>query len=382
MILLGALFGSISTGYFADRYGRRSVLFFSAILFVISNVPVLFISSLPALLLLRFVTGIAAGITSLSCPLYLAEIAPPTKRGAFVGSFQLAVTLGTLIAYALNLQFAESGSWRVMLFFTAVPAAFQAVALFFIPETPKWLFGSGQIEKGAAVLGSLHTEVDFPVHEEKPGALKWNSLFKPYFRKGLWIGICLVVLQQWCGINAIVYFAPSIFQNAGFADAKSAIGVTFGLGVANFISTLLALFLIDRLGRRILLLISQGGVALSLIFFTATCIFPGYSFLSVLSLIFYILTYAIGLGPIPWVVISEIYPLVIRAHGIAVMTFLSWLSNFLVVYTFPRFIASWGAAWTFAIYTAISLIAFWIFYRIIPETKGKSLEEVELSLYR
>ncbi len=383
IILLGALLGSISTGYCADRFGRRSVLLFSAVLFVASNVPIPFISSFPLLLFLRFATGIAAGITSLSCPLYLAEIAPPSKRGAFVASFQLAITLGTLVAYGLNLGFAESGNWRFMLFFTAVPAAFQAIALFFIPESPKWLFGSGQTEKGVVVLQSLHSGDAFPPREnEELAASSWKNLFIPLFRKGLFLGISLVVLQQWSGINAIIYFSPSIFQAAGFADAKSAIMLTFVLGIVNFIATLLSLFLIDRLGRRTLLLISQAGTALSLLFFTFTYVLQVHSFLAILALISYLFAYAIGLGPIPWVLVSEIYPLAIRAHAIAVMTFLNWLSNFLVVFTFPHFLASWGSASIFAIYTAIAIGAFWLFLRITPETKGKSFEEIEMSLYR
>lgn len=383
MILLGALCGSLSTGYLADRFGRRAVLFFSAVTFVASNLPIFFISSFSTLLFLRFLTGIAAGMTSLSCPLYLAEIAPPSKRGAFVGSFQLSVTLGIVAAYLINLEFADTANWRLMLACTAFPAVFQIVALFFIPESPKWLFGAGLLKKGIATQEALHSEDDFPPREQKElAASSWKTMFFPVFHKGLLIGISLVVLQQWCGINAIIYFAPKIFQNAGFADAKSAIAVSLGLGVINFLATVISLFLIDRLGRRTLLLFSQGGAGLGLLFFTLTFVLPGLSFLAPFALLFFLSTYAVGLGPLPWVLVSEIYPLAIRAHAIAVMTFLSWISNFLVVFTFPRFLSSWGPSWIFASYSAISLVSFWLFFRIIPETKGKSFEEIELLLYR
>jgi SP family galactose:H+ symporter-like MFS transporter len=382
IIILGAILGSLSTGYFADKNGRRAVLLFAAVLYVASNIPILFISSFPLLLFLRFTTGIAVGMTSLACPLYLAEIAPPAKRGAYVCCFQLAVTVGTLIAFALNLGFTVSENWRFMLFFTAIPAAFQAALLFTIPESPKWLLGSGQTKKAAAALKSLHTGDDPPRKNDALESSSWRHLFSPFFRKGVLIGISLVVLQQWCGINAIIYFAPKIFQEAGFESVKGAIAATLGLGCINFCATILALFLIDRLGRRTLLLLSQGGVALSLLFFTATFIFPSHFFVAVLCLLLFIVSYSIGLGPIPWVLVSEIYPLSIRAHGIALMTFLSWLCNFLVVFTFPRFLASWTGSGAFGLYTLIAIGAFFLFQWIIPETKGKSLEEIETSLYR
>jgi sugar porter (SP) family MFS transporter len=383
IIILGAILGSLSTGYFADKFGRRAVLLFSAVLYAASNIPILFISSFPLLLFLRFTTGIAAGITSLACPLYLAEIAPPAKRGAFVGCFQLAVTIGTLIAYALNLEFAISENWRFMLFFTAIPAAFQAALLFTVPESPKWLLGSGQTKKGTVALKALQTGGGGPSlknHEQEKSS--WRHLFLPLFRKGMIIGISLVVLQQWCGINAIIYFAPKIFQEAGFASVKGAILATLGLGCINFAATVAAIFLIDRLGRRTLLLFSQGGVAMSLLFFTATFIFPSHYFFSVLCLIFFIFSFSIGLGPITWVLVSEIYPLSIRAHAIALMTFLSWLSNFLVVFLFPYLLASWSGSGAFGLFSLIAIGAFFLFQWTIPETKGKSLEEIETSLYR
>ncbi len=382
IIILGAMLGALSTGYFADKFGRRAVLFFSSVLYVASNIPILFISSFPLLLFLRFMTGIAVGMTSLCCPLYLAEIAPPARRGAFVCCFQLAVTVGTLIAYAINLGFTSSENWRFMLFFTAIPAAFQAALLFTIPESPKWLMGSGLKKKAAASAKSLHTGDDPPRNKDELEDSSWRHLFSPIFRKGVLIGVFLVVLQQWCGINAIIYFAPKIFQEAGFASTQGAIAATLGLGCFNSVATVISIFLIDRLGRRTLLLISQGGVALSLLFFTATFIFPSHFFVAVLCLILFILSYSLGLGPIPWVLVSEIYPLAIRAHGIALMTFLSWLSNFLVVFTFPSLLASWTGTGAFGLYTLIAIGAFFLFQWIIPETKGKSLEEIESSLYR
>lgn len=383
IVLLGALFGAMLAGGIADRLGRRTSLFISAMLFVISSVPILFIFSFSLFLIFRFCTGIAAGISSLTVPLYLAEIAPPSKRGAFVASFQFAVTLGTVAAYLVNLIYVESGDWRSMLFFTAVPAAFQAAALFFVPESPKWLFGMGKTTQGAAIQQKLYFEDGFPPGSK--GELEhsaWSQLLAPLYRKGIWIGIALVVLQQWCGINAIVYFTPTIFMKAGFFDAKSAMIATLAVGVVNVFMSMLSLSLVDRLGRRTLLLVSQAGVALTLAFFTATFIFPSHPFFSSVTLVAFICAFGFGLGSIPWVLVSEIYPLSIRAHAIACMTFLSWLSNFTVVFTFPHLLGIWGPAWTFALYSIIAFTAVRLFWRVIPETKGKSLEEIELSLYR
>ena len=214
MILIGALFGSTFASNLADRLGRKKTLLISAWLFCISNLPILFTHSFSMLLTLRFITGIAAGISSLTVPLYLAEIAPPSKRGAFVSFFQLLVTIGTLVAYFINLVLISSGNWREMLFFTVIPAIIQGIALLFVPESPKWLFGKGLVEKSAETLRSLHEENGFALQasfNELGGT--WKTVLAPFFRKGIWLGVALVVFQQWCGINAIVYFAPKIFQS-------------------------------------------------------------------------------------------------------------------------------------------------------------------------
>jgi len=383
IILLGALVGSLFAGSLADRYGRRTALCVASLIFLGSSLPFLFVTHFSVFILLRFLSGLAAGITSIICPLYLAEIAPSSLRGAFVTAFQFFITLGMVVAYVVNFAAAESGHWRFMLFFTAIPAALQASALFFVPESPRWLVGIGKVDQGAAVLQSLHAEDDLSFREKKPLAKSdWRELLSPALRKALFIGASLVLLQQGCGITAIAYFTPKLIQRAGFSEIKAAIGITLALGITNSLITLLSLFLIDRLGRRTLLLWSQGGVALSLSLFTATFFVPGRPVLAVLTLVAFLIAFALGLGSIPWVLISEIYPLRIRARAIGIMLFLSWLSCFLIVFAFPRFLAFLGPAWTFTLYTAIACFGWGLFYRIIPETKGKTFEEIETALYR
>ncbi len=383
IIILGALGGSLFAGSLADRLGRRKMIFISSIVFVISNIPILFVPSFTWFLTFRFFSGIAIGITAMVIPLYLAEISPPKYRGAFVATFQLAVTLGSLIAYLVNLSFAGSENWRFMLFFTSIFASIQFFLLFFIPETPKWLMASGQTKKAIEVQMSLHSSTALPHDPKEKKMGGWKLLLQPIYRKGLFIGLCLMIVQQWVGINAIVYFAPKIFEQAGFNTPKSAIMVTFGLGCVNFMATLFSLFLIDRPGRRILLLISQAGVAITLICFSLFLAFDSdYHILIVIFSVLYLTAFAIGLGPIPWVLVSEIFPLAIRAHAIALMVFISWINTFLVVYSFPRFLASLGAAGSFTIYTIFTILTFFLLLKIVPETKGKTLEEIETALYK
>ncbi len=357
MILLGALIGSPVASTLADRYGRRKALMIAAFLYIVCNLPFLFLSHFSLFLLCRFATGIAVGITSLTVPLYLAEIAPPSRRGAFVSLFQLAVTMGTMGAYFVNWMFASSGNWRAMFLCTIIPAFLQGVCLFFIPESaPPCL------------------------REEK--ASSWQTLFSPLFRKGLWIGALLVLFQQWGGINAIIYFTPLIFQEAGLASVSQGITITLGFGAANVLATLFALFFIDRAGRRLLLLVSQAGAFVSLVALSCSFVLPDGSFLAPWALVSFMVFFAIGLGPIPWVLISEIYPLKIRAKAIGAMTFICWLSNFIVVATFPSWLDSWGFAQIFGFYAFVGALAFFCFWRSVPETKGKTLEEIEFFLYR
>ncbi len=360
VILLGALVGSALSGSLADWLGRRTSLIFAAAIYFLTAIAVFLVSSFSGLLFLRFATGIGAGMTSILVPLYLAENAPPHQRGAIVASFQLSVTLGTLVAYLANLGLSHTESWRLMFALAAIPALFQLCALPFMPESPCFT------KKMSA--------------KDSP---QWKTLLNPTFRYVLGIGIALCILQQFCGINGVIYFTPKIFAEAGFSSHQNALLPTLLIGIVNVFSTLLALFLIDKAGRRKLLLLSQAGLiaALFLLAFGLAFQFASLSLLSVLALIVYIAFFSIGLGPVTWVLISEIYPLSIRAKAIAVMTFLSWSSNALVVLTFPSLI-SIGIAFTFFLYAFISLFAFLLFYRIIPETKNKSLEELEKTLYR
>jgi len=387
MILLGALAGSIFCGYIADRLGRRFSFFAAAFLFLATGILALYVHSLASLLILRFATGIAVGISSILIPMYLAEIAPPANRGAFVTSYQFSVAIGTFAAYLVSMSLSDSGNWRYMFFFAAIPAFFQLVALFFFPESPKWLASLGRRQESLYIQKKFFKNLPvmsarLETSSEAVQKAGFKELFTSSFRFVLLIGVLLSLAQQFVGVNAIVFFAPKIFGEAGFADARHALGPTLLLGMINCFSTFCSFFLIDRLGRRKLLLTSQLGVAISLgvLVMAFALALPLAGFIAVGALVLYIGSYALGLGPVTWVLISEIYPLPIRSKAIAFMTFLNWSCNYLVVLTFPYLLSEFGSAWTFSLYAAIAISSYYLCMRFIPETKGKSLEALEKEL--
>lgn len=371
VILIGAILGALSSGYLADRFGRRRTLILSALIYLLSALATVLANSFPALLLLRLFTGLAVGLTSMLVPIYLAEIAPPSHRGAFVTCYQFSITIGTLIAYLVNLL--SEDSWRLMFAITAIPATIQLLSLLTIPESPKWLFAQGRTSEAKNITTRLG--IDF----SPPAKISQGTLFSsPYFLL-LAIGIILSAFQQFSGINAVVYFAPTIFSEAGLNTSKDALFATLLLGIVNVISTFLTILFIDRFGRRKLLLISQAGVLATLFILILAFAVPNtfLDLISVPTVLLYVFLYSLGLGPIVWVLISEIYPLAIRAKALSLCTFISWLSNYLVVLAFPITLSSIGNTWTFAIYLILSLFSLLFYIRYIPETKGKSLEELE-----
>ena len=325
VILLGALLGAALSGILADKFGRRFCLRISAGLYILTSVLVYSTHSFNGLLALRFTTGLAVGITSMIIPLYLAEIALPAKRGVFVTSYQFAMTIGTLIAFWINYVYFSLGDWRKM-FFLALPAAcLQGVGLFFFPETPKWLLGKGRVAKAQEIetrLCGTCSSTATPLQKEKESS--WQQIFSPSFRFALLLGTVLCLFQQFSGINAIIYFTPKIFGEAGFESPKQAMLSTVIVGIVNVLATFASFFLIDRKGRRQLVLISQGGVLISLCILSGAFYIhsPWTHFLSVGGVVAFLGFFSLGIGPVTWVLVSEIYPFVIRAKSIAIMTFL------------------------------------------------------------
>lgn len=391
IILLGALAGALMGGYLADRLGRKWTIMLTAVLFILGSWITAESHFYFMLLFGRVVSGIAVGVISVTAPLYLAEIAPPNRRGAIVSAYQLFITLGILGAYVINYIYAKKADWQEMFIIGSLPAAIQLLALFFTPESPGWLFKNGKSRLAIIVLERLRLDRDWKSHidEMKHSASSrnkraWKLLFSSKLRNILFIGLFISAFQQITGINTIIYYAPRIFQGAGYTSAISATFATLSIGVINVLATLVSVWLLDRIGRRRLLLIGIAGMVVSLCSLAVTSFLRSSLIdeMAVISLMTYVAFFAIGLGPITWVLLSEIYPLKVRGKAMTLATFVNWLCNYFVSLTFPNLLVSIGIGGSFLLYGIISIIAFWFVLRYVPETKGKSLEEIEQILQK
>lgn len=390
-ILLGAILGALIGGSLSDRFGRKKTLILTAFLFTLGSLVISIADDYAYLLSGRGISGVGLGIASVVCPLYLAETSSSKYRGGIVSSYQLAITIGILVAFGVNYALASTGKWRLMFALGGIPALMQIGALFFIPETPTWLVRKGRNEQAKVAFARVRKGEKWGAYltelEKSPGAHrlgKWKDLFRG---KGGWLvclGLMLSVFQQITGVNTVIYYAPQIFQSAGFASAQGAIFATLGIGIINVIATLFSVWLIDRIGRRKLLLIGVGAMALSLAVLSVAfwINLPRIDLIAVTSLMAYISFFAIGLGPVTWVLLSEIFPLKIRAKAMTVAIFANWFSNYIVSLTFLNLTQWIHPSGCFALYGILCVFSFLFIYRLIPETKGKSLEEIEERLLK
>jgi sugar porter (SP) family MFS transporter len=385
-VLLGAALGAAVAGYFADRFGRRPVLLVDAIVFGIFAVLTGLANGLGPFVAARFLVGFAVGVASMITPLYIAEIAPPKIRGALVTLNQLAIVTGILVAYYVDYLFSQTGNWRGMFISAVVPSLVLLVAFMFLPESPRWLASQGQFDAALQVLNRVEDPEGARRHmaelEEvtEVDRLRFRDLFTPRFRKALVVGVGLAVFQQITGVNAIVYYTPIILQMGGFHSATSAILATVLVGGVNLIFTIISLLLLDRVGRRPLLLLGIALMAVSLLYL-------GYLFGAghvtrvaiLIDVLVYLASFAIGLGPIFWLLISEIYPTTIRGQAMSLATVTIWVFDFLASVTFLSLIGVLGARGAFWVYGTASIAAFFFSMQKVPETKGRTLEEIETS---
>lgn len=352
--LFGALLGSSFAGYIADKFGRRRALFLTSLLFFLGALITTVAPAFWLIMLGRLVAGLAVGIVSLTAPLYLAEMAPPDLRGGIVSVNQLAITVGIFVAYLVNLICCESEAWRLMFAFALLPAILQFISLFFLPE----------IQFSKAKGSSLRT------------------LFTPSVMKLLLIGIGLCIFQQITGINGVVFFAPTIFAKAGFTSHSTAVFATVGIGVVNVLATVIALKLLDRAGRRLLLLVGLIGMAVSLLLVALAFSFNAMrlDLIAVIGLMSYVAFFAMSIGPITWLILAEIYPLSIRGRAMSIATFSNWLFCFLLSFSFLHIFEGLGTEGTFFLFASTSIVGAIFVFRYVPETKGRSLEEIEKQL--
>jgi SP family galactose:H+ symporter-like MFS transporter len=388
-VLLGATIGAIFGGKAADLFGRRRVLLVTAAIFGIGALASAVAPSPAILIISRVVLGLAIGLASTNVPVYLSEVAPPHARGWVVSLFQLAVTVGIVVAYLTDYAFAGIGGWRWMLGLAVVPALVFGIGMFFLPETPRWLIRGGHHEVAQQVLVRIRelSDVNVEIEEIKASLAQqderghWTDLLRRQVRPALVVGLGLAIFQQITGINRVIYYAPRILQSAGFNSASGAILATVGVGVVNVGMTIVAMFLVDRAGRRPLLLVGIAGMIITLgalgLSFRISNPSGQLAWISVICLMGYVASFAISLGPIFWLLIAEIYPLKIRGLAEGTAATFNWASNLIVSLTFLTLVEKLGASSTFLLY-AVASVASWVFaYCFVPETKGRSLEQIE-----
>jgi len=390
MVLVGAASAALGGGRLSDRLGRRVTLMLTSVIFMLGALICAFAGSFETLLVGRTIVGLGIGLASTTVPVYISEVSPPKARGWQVSLFQLAITIGILVAYLVDYMFAASAGWRWMLGLAVVPGLILGLGMLYLPESPRWLAKRGQTDKALEILrrirGSSNVADEF---QEIQSTLAqggerghWSDLVSPAVRPALVVGIGLAVFQQITGINTVIYYAPTILQSAGISSASGAILATAGIGVVNVVMTLVSMWLIDRMGRRPLLLTGTAGIVATLGILGFAFLKPGGGLarVAVVTLMAYVASFAISLGPIFWLLISEIYPLKIRglAEGTAAAS--NWAANLLVSLTFLTLVQALGPARTFWLY-ALFGVAAWIFsYYLVPETKGRTLEQIEQSL--
>ncbi|HEY9046847.1 MAG TPA: sugar porter family MFS transporter [Ohtaekwangia sp.] len=389
-LYVGCIIGTLITGYFTDRFGRKLPLTIAAGIFMISSVLMGWAPSYSMLIFWRIIAGIGVGAASMLSPLYIAEVSPAAIRGRMVSINQLTVVIGILLAYFSNYILADTANnWRWMFTSGSVPSVLFFFCVFLVPESPRWLLSKGYIEKAKAVLAKISGEADVDKQinaiqqvSQREVKGKLSDLVKPGITFLVALGITIAIFQQISGANAIFFYAPIIFEKAGM-NVKDQLFQQIMIGAINLIFTLVAMQLVDKLGRKKLMLGGASLMALWL-FLVGLCyyfnLFQGY--ILTFFVLAFIATYATTLAPVTWVLISEIFPTRIRGIAVSVATCMLWVACFALAYGFPILIEWLDAPQTFFLFSGICLLYFFILLRYVPETKGKTLEQFETEIIR
>ncbi len=415
-VLIGAFLGAIFGGRLTDILGRKKIIIVASIIFAVGSILCGMASNTEFLVISRVLIGIAIGVSSIAVPLYISEVSPANIRGALVSSFQLMITIGIVVSYFSDLAFADESnpeSWRWMFYVGFFPALILFIGMMFMPETPRWLLSKGRIEEGEKVLAKVEFESEFEnslknIKEEiakDKTAARFKDIFTKTWKIPIFIAIGIMFVQQFVGINTVIYYAPTIFLIAGFSGAKAAIAATVSVGLVNVLATIVSMFLIDKIGRRKLYFIGLVGMGLSLaalgtFFFLKDSMGDSLKWVTVGAVLVYIIFFAISLGPLGWLIISEIFPTKYRGVGVSIGSFSNWFFNAIVAFTFLKL--AWlftgegmeitkkimddgvekvqtdpNPAGAFFIYAAVAILGIFWGLKYIPETKGKTLEEIE-----
>lgn len=407
--LLGAVAGALFCGKITDYWGRKNVIVMSAIIFVVGAVWSGYAPDSLNLILARLFLGIAIGVSSFAVPLYIAEISPTNMRGTLVSMFQLMITLGVLVSYLSDLYFAneqKTDCWRPMFYVGVLPAIILLVGMLYMPESPRWLLSQGRRSQAWNILKRIEEEgtaehmmgeMELEINKSRGQISKWSELLKPAFRAPLFIAIGIMFFQQFVGINTVIYYSPKIFFMAGFDGAISAIWASVGVGLVNLLATLASVYLVDKVGRRKLYFIGLGGISVFLMLLSFCFVFVNElgeygRWFTVVCMLLYVACFAMSIGPLGWLIISEVFPQKIRGLGTSVGSLSVWVFNGIVTFTFFKIVNGLtlpgteicvggemvgNPAGAFALYGIIAVIALVWGYFYLPETKGVSLEKIE-----
>ncbi|MFF9472072.1 sugar porter family MFS transporter [Streptomyces roseolus] len=393
VLLIGSVVGAMGAGKLADRWGRRRLLGAAGAVFLLGTAVAVFATGYGMLLAARIVLGLAVGTASALVPVYLSEISPTRIRGRLLTMNQLMITVGILVAYLVNLAFASGGDWRAMFACGAVPALVLVVAGRLLPESPQWLIEHGRPDEARRVIASVSDEatadrlverVQRRIAEEgakTSSSADGRSLWAPDVRPALVLGLTLAAVQQFGGINTIIYYAPTIIEQTGLS-ASNSIFYSVAIGAINLVMTLVAIKLVDRIGRRPMVLVSLAVMAVSVFLLGLAFVADLSSGLTLLFMVVYIAAFAGGLGPVFWTLIGEIFPPSVRAEGSSASTAVNWVSNFIVSLAFLPLANVLGQGETFWIFAGICALAFVFVTRFLPETRGRGPEEIESDLNR
>lgn len=389
-ILVGATLGAIVSGMLSDRFGRRRIILLAALIFCAGSLGSALSVCAGELILFRIVLGVAVGCSSTLVPMYLSEISPPEHRGALSSLNQLMITIGILTAYLVNFAFAETASgWRWMLGCAVIPAVLLLVGMLFLPESPRFLVKAGRESEARAILTKLRgkSDVEREINQMKNASVQnrggFRALTSSWARPALVIGVGLAFFQQTIGCNTVIYYTPTTIAATGLGNSAS-IFAALAIGVVNVLVTVASMAIIDRIGRRKLLILGNIGMSASLVILWLLRLFSGgaamNAVLTVSLLGVYILFFGVSWGPVVWVMIGEIFPLNLRGIGMGIASSVNWLSNLLVTLTFPLLLEKMGTN-LFLVYAGMGLLAILFIHRSVIETSGKSLEQIELELH-
>lgn len=408
-VLVGAIIGALVSGRLSDLYGRKNIIIVTSLIFLAGSV---FTGAAPtpaALIAGRVVIGLAIGIASFAVPLYISEISPSSIRGALVTLNQLMITIGIVVSYIADYLIADEADpfcWRTMFYIGFVPSVALFTGMFFLPESPRWLVVRGRTDEAEKILRRVenpdevkenlrHIQTDIAIDAAGQG---WTGIFKPWLWVALIIGMGIFAIQQFVGINTVIYYSPKIFLLAGFEGAKGAIAAAVTMGMFNVLFTVFSIFMLDKIGRRRLFFTGLTGIFVSLLmlgfaFYMQQQLGGMLKWLTMGSLILYICFFAMSLGPLGWLLNAEIFPLNVRGVGVSLGAFAHWFFNAIVAFTFLK-IAWWftapgheivsadgshgpNPAGAFMLYAGVALLGLVWGYFFIPETKGRSLEHIE-----